>query len=321
MRFKKTIIFTIIILVLLITTLIIDIIMNNYINVNDDKNNQVVFNEITISDNKNEKTSDENQNKDKNNNSEYYLMLDVSQFNIIGYDVENNPDNKFRDTNDFINFVKDNNIKYVYIRIGGRGWGQAGTLYEDDRYLEFVDACNQNKIEYGFYFIEEATNEDEIIEEINFINELKSRCSLEYNKLPLALDMEYQFGRGRTDNIWEQRTNLINYFIDNYNGDVIVYVNGARGQKYLKNIKCKIWVAMYPEDNRIPNMFYKDYVLNEMQKEYNVLMTDLNKCGTDTIKYDTDFLDKICIWQFTENGAKDNNINSRVDISIFEKKD
>lgn len=274
---------------------------------------QIISNEIMS---KNEKIDEKIFQK-----NQYSLAVDVSQFNII--------DNEFKGEIDFSEFIKNNNISYVYIRLGGRGWGTSGNMYYDDNAMHFVDICENMQIPYGFYFLDEALNENEIIEEVNFVNSFFIDKNLNMNLLPLALDMEYQYGKGRADNIWNERVSLINRLVEEFYKigiNTIIYANGARIETYLKNANCKFWVAMYPEDNKIPTNNYKKYIIEEQNKIRNnpelldssTLNTELNKCGTETTSYSNEFLDKVVGWQFTESGATGNGINTYIDLSILD---
>ena len=87
-------------------------------------------------------------------------------------------------------------------------------MYNDNLAKDYSSICDYLKIPYGFYFIEESKNNDEILQEAHFISDLISDINPTFNVLPLAIDMENQHGKGRTDNMWEGRTSLINTLID-----------------------------------------------------------------------------------------------------------
>ena len=77
-------------------------------------------------------------------NSEKVLVSDVSQFNI---------GKNFDDMEEFEVFLLENKISYVYIRAGGRGYGEKGNFYYDEHYEDYIKACEYLKIPYGFYFL------------------------------------------------------------------------------------------------------------------------------------------------------------------------
>ena len=258
-----------------------------------------------------------------NDKEDYSLMIDVSEFNI----TSEKEDVKFNDGIDFAEFIIKNKINYAYLRIGGRGYGKEGKMYNDDKVDIYIDVCEYLEIPYGFYFIEEALNEEEIIEEIEFINNILAGKNLKYNKLPLAIDLENQHGIGRTDNTWNNRTELINKFVEEFKKqekEVILYANGARIETYIKDANIKFWAAMYRKDDKLPQKWYKEMILEEMKAiednkvslENSVLSIKINLSDTNTIKYSEEYLDKVIAWQFTEDGAKDDNINKHIDLSI-----
>ena len=262
-------------------------------------------------------------------NVQYSLTLDVSKFNLSSDSSENNSNKNFSDTTDFAKFIIDNNINYTYIRLCGRGWGSEGNLYKDNVAMDFAEICNYLKIPYGFYYIDEAKNDNEVKEEISFVKSLLDNKDLEMNKLPLVIDLEYQHGKGRTDDIWDERAPLINRLINGFKDsgfNTLVYANGARIEKYLKSLNCNFWVAMYPENDVIPNVDYKSFIVEEESKigtlkesiDDSVLNSDINKSETEIITYSDEFLDKVVGWQFSESGAKKDGIDEYIDLSIFD---
>ena len=265
-------------------------------------------------------------------NDRYSLMLDVSRFNIAEKGKEGDSSKNFQNEKDFEQFILKNNIQYVYIRLGGRGWGQSGTLYYDDDAVRYMESCEYLKVPYGFYFIEEAVNEEELKEEVKYVKDFLDKNKTSMNVLPIAIDMEYQHGQGRTDNIWDTRVTLLNKMIEEFNKineKCILYANGARIEKYLKTANCKFWTAMYPQNGIIPENNYKATVkLEQLQNQLNELTaiassnltTKVNQGGTDTVYYSDEFLDKVIGWQFTESGAKKDGIEDAIDLSLVDNR-
>lgn len=223
---------------------------------------------------------------------EKVIVSDVSQFNI---------EKNFETQGDYEVFLLENKINYVYIRAGGRGYGEKGNFYEDTHYQLYIEACEYLKIPYGFYFLEEALNSQEIDEEVTFIKEFLEKHAGENCLLPVALDIEKHDGNGRADNIWETRTELVQELIDKLNKEKIkniVYTNAQTANLYLTSLDTKFWIAYYPEDEKIPDYWYFD---TEQEGAKN---TELQK--------------KTIGWQFTETGAGDE-IIPKVDVSLFKK--
>ncbi len=225
-------------------------------------------------------------------NSEKALIVDVSQFNI---------NKNFKDMKDFEVFLLKNQISYVYIRAGGRGYGEKGNFYYDKNYKDYIKACEYLKIPYGFYFLDEALDDDEIEEEVDFIKKFLKENSGNYCLLPIALDVEKHDGLGRADNIWNDRAELVQKLINRLNEEKIsniLYTNAQTANLYLSNLKTKFWIAYYPQEGRIPNYWY----------------FDTNQEGASNKK-----LQKRTIgWQFTEDGAGDE-VSEDIDLSLFVK--
>lgn len=219
------------------------------------------------------------------------LMLDVSKFNM---------QNNFSSIGEFKAFILNNNIKYVYIRAGGRGYGEAGNFYTDTVYKEYAEACEYLGIPFGFYFLDEAITSEEVQEEFEFIKDFVSNNSYKYNKLPIALDVEQHVEKGRADGIWDTRYNLVNELIEKIEQDgkkVIIYSNANIANKYLSNVNAKLWLAYYPDNvTKVPNYWYSD-ITNAEGASNNQLVS------------------KMVAWQFTQTGIK-NKIDKNVDLNI-----
>ena len=217
------------------------------------------------------------------------LMLDVSKFNM---------QNNFNTIGEFKAFILNNDIKYVYIRAGGRGYGEAGNFYTDSNYKEYAEACEFLNIPFGFYFLDEAITSEEVDEEVNFIKEFIENNKYESNTLPIALDVEKHLEKGRADDIWDTRYILVNELIEKLqqNGySAIVYSNANLANEYLSNVNTQLWLAYYPDLTEQPDYWYSD--TSEEGAKNNILIS------------------KMVGWQFTETGIKDI-INEKVDLSI-----
>ena len=222
--------------------------------------------------------------------SKKVLISDVSKFDF---------EKDFKVKEDFEVFILENKISGVYIRAGGRGYGNEGNFYEDDKFKEYVDACEYLKVPYGFYFLDEALNDNEIKEEVNVIKDFLKKNSGTYCKLPLALDIEDHEGNGRADNLWTSRATLVQKLINSLKKEKInsiVYTNAKTANLYLSDLDTRFWLAYYPKISEVPNFWYFD------TEEEAASNTILNK--------------KTVGWQFSENGIKDT-ILSEVDLSLF----
>ena len=221
------------------------------------------------------------------------LMLDVSKFNM---------EKNFKNIGEFKAFVINNNIKFVYIRAGGRGYGKAGKMYTDSCADEYAEACEFLGVPFGYYFLDEAINQIEIDEEAEFIKEYIQNHKYKKNTLPIALDVEKHSEPGRADKIWNTRADLVNSLIkkvEDSGNKVILYSNAKLAGEYLNDVSTEMWIAYYPEIKEVPDFDY---------------LTNMEKCITSE-----DVLSKMIGWQFSENGLK-NIINDKVDLSIVYSK-
>ena len=226
----------------------------------------------------------------KESEEEFVLMSDVSKFNVIY--------KHFQSSQDYQIFLIENNIQYVYIRAGGRGYGEEGKFYADPNFQIFIDACEYLKVPYGFYYIDEAINGEEIDEEINFMMDFINKNSTSMNMLPLAIDIETHDGKGRADNIWKNRVYLAEELVQKFRVrgiQTIIYSNAKTANDYLSNVNANFWLAYYPEENKIPNYWYTD---TEQEPTENKIL-----------------MDKMIGWQFSENGAGEE-IKEKVDINL-----
>lgn len=218
------------------------------------------------------------------------LMADVSKFNKIY---------NFETSGEFGAFLIKNDFDCVYIRAGGRGYGEKGNFYYDECYEMWAKECEYLKIPFGFYFLDEAVNSEEIQEEVEFIEEFLSKNIYKYNVLPVALDIEKHDGKGRADEIWEERSILVSELIKKLkrkNIETIIYSNAKTANEYLSTLDTRFWLAYYPSLNgKIPNYWY----------------TKTNQEPTENVE----LMNKMIAWQFTENGVG-KIIPDSVDVSL-----
>ena len=109
--------------------------------------------------------------------------------------------------------VKNAGVTFVMVRLGGRGYGDEGALYSDDRAVEYISGAQAAGIHTGGYFFSQATNADEAKEEARYCQELLGDLRLDY---PLAYDLEFiENDTARTDGMTvEQTTDCARAFCD-----------------------------------------------------------------------------------------------------------
>lgn len=109
--------------------------------------------------------------------------------------------------------VKNSGVDFVIIRIGGRGYGKEGTLYTDDRALEYIEGAHNAGLKVGGYFFSQAINVEEAVEEADYVKSILGDIKLEF---PVAYDWEIiKDEDARTDNVSAaEATNCARAFCD-----------------------------------------------------------------------------------------------------------
>ena len=220
------------------------------------------------------------------------VLVDVSKFNK----------SNFKDGGELGAFIINNKVSYVYIRGGGRGYGEEGKFYEDAVSKEWAEECEFLDIPFGFYFLDEAINSEEIDEEVEFIEQFLNNNSYKNNLFPIALDIEEHEG-GRAEEIWEDRANLVLELLGklkNKNINTILYSNANTANTFLSSIDTRFWLAYYPNDIvELPKKWYTDY--EEQEPTQN-----------------EELMQKMIAWQFSETGAG-RDITELIDVSLIER--
>ncbi len=97
------------------------------------------------------------------------------------------------------NKVKDSGIDFVIVRIGGRGYGDEGALYTDERAIEYITEAKDAGLKAGGYFFSQAINTYEAVEEADYVKSILGDIKLDY---PLAYDWEIiKDDDARTDDV------------------------------------------------------------------------------------------------------------------------
>lgn len=187
--------------------------------------------------------------------------------------------------------VKNSGIDFVMVRIGGRGYGDAGNMYADERAVEYLTDAKKAGLKVGGYFFSQAISTQEAIEEADYAAEILGDIKLDY---PLAYDWEIiKDDDARTDNVTAaqatacakafcNRTKELGYTPMIYSPSRELYFKYDLSQ--LADID--IWYCEYSE---VPNFYYEFSMW-----QYSCTATvdgidaavDLNICFTDVADYD-----------------------------------
>ncbi len=95
--------------------------------------------------------------------------------------------------------VKNSGVDFAMIRIGGRGYGEDGALYADDKAIENITNAKNAGIEVGVYFFSQAITTQEAIDEADYVKKMLGDIKLDF---PVAYDWEIiKDDNARTDSV------------------------------------------------------------------------------------------------------------------------
>lgn len=155
--------------------------------------------------------------------------------------------------------VKDFGIDFVIVRLGGRGYGQEGVLFEDEYALTNLREAKAAGLMVGAYFFSQAITPEEAVEEANFCLDMLDGFYLDY---PLVFDWEQidSAENPRTEDISpETLTECAKAFCDTVNeAGYIPCLYTDSKKAYMKFDLSKlsqidIWYAFYNDE---PDMYY-----------------------------------------------------------------
>lgn len=225
---------------------------------------------------------------------EKVLMVDLSKFN---------KGKNFDTGGEMGAFLINNKITYVYIRAGGRGYGEEGNFYEDTEFKTWADECEFLSIPFGIYFLDEALNSEEIDEEVQFVEDFLKENKYENNILPIAIDVEKHEEAGRADDIWEERAILVGELVQKMEDkgfQTIIYSNAKVASEFLGTVQAKFWLAYYIENTtKVPTYWYTD--IEDQEPNQN-----------------EELMSKMVAWQFTDIGVG-RVVDRQVDVSLVYK--
>lgn len=173
------------------------------------------------------------------------FILDSSLDITIGIDVSSH-NNEI-----FWNQVTNTDIEFAFVRLGYRGY-QSGSLIVDDYYYYNMDETEHYNIDNGVYFVTQAVNNDEAIEEANFILGKIRGYDLE---LPIVIDIEEVINDDNRvkDLTPQQRTDILIILLETLKTNdysVLIYSNEYFLNNYLELDRLSdydLWIANYSE--------------------------------------------------------------------------
>lgn len=187
--------------------------------------------------------------------------------------------------------VKESGIDFAMIRVGGRGYGESGEMYTDERALEYINGAKTEGIKVGAYFFSQAINTEEAIEEADYVKTVLGDTKLDY---PVAYDWEIiKDDDARTDNVSaSQATECARAFCDRVKelGYTPILYSPSRELYFKYDLSrladIDIWYCEYAN---VPTFYYEFSMW-----QYSATGTidgiegavDLNVCFTNVADYD-----------------------------------
>lgn len=187
--------------------------------------------------------------------------------------------------------VKESGIDFAMIRVGGRGYGEKGEMYTDERALEYINGAKAEGIKVGAYFFSQAVSTEEAIEEADYVKSVLGDITLDY---PVAYDWEIiKDDDARTDSVSaSQATECARAFCDRVKelGYTPILYSPSRELYFKYDLSrladIDIWYCEYAN---VPTFYYEFSMW-----QYSATGTidgiegavDLNICFTNIADYD-----------------------------------
>lgn len=209
-------------------------------------------------------------------------VLDINKNVACGIDVSYHNGEIDWDT------VSDN-VDFAFIRVGYRGYSN-GEINIDKKAKYNLKNAEKAEIPVGVYFYSQATNDDEAVEEAEFVLDKIKGCDV---TLPVAIDFEYAYSSNQiTGRLYDaqltkkERTSLINAFCQT------------------------IKEAGYTPALYASTYIYESHInVDDLDKDIIIWVADYN----ENITYDGEF----DIWQNSEKGTCDGIGSKYVDTNYW----
>ena len=171
----------------------------------------------------------------------------------------------------------------MFIRIGYRGYGSSGVLKLDNMFYQNIKGAQKAGLDVGVYFFAQAINEQEALEEAQFVLDALKGYELQ---LPVVYDPEHiRDDDARTDNVSGEQ----------FTKNTIAFCNAIKEAGFEPMIYSNmVWEAFYFDMIQLQDypIWYADYEL------------------VPQTPYDFTF------WQYSEKGSVDG-IEGIVDLNVW----
>ena len=93
--------------------------------------------------------------------------------------------------------LRSSGVSFVILRAGYRGY-ETGKFVPDTRFSEYLKGAKAAGLRVGAYFVSQAVNEEEAVEEAQYVLEMCKGYALE---MPVYIDLESVYDTARTDEL------------------------------------------------------------------------------------------------------------------------
>lgn len=211
----------------------------------------------------------------------YYTYEDDKYLGILGIDVSGHNGNI-----DWLK-VKESGIKFVYLRVGFRGYGNEGHIIKDELFENYYQDAKKVGLKIGVYFFSQAISHLEAMEEAFFTLKQIQHKQID---LPIAYDLEdIDYDKARIDVASEKR-----------------------------RTECAlVFCQKIKENNKQALIYANKYWLNNVYNPNLILNYPLWYAQYDSLP-DSDY--PFFIWQYSDKG-KVEGIDKETDLNLlFQKK-
>lgn len=179
--------------------------------------------------------------------------------------------------------VKNAGYDFAIIRIGYRGYGSSGALKTDTAFAKHIEGAQKAGIDVGVYFFAQAINEEEALEEANFVLNILKHYQLQ---LPVVYDPELIRNEdARTNNVSGEQ----------FTKNTIAFCNAIKDAGF--------------EPMIYSNMFWEAFLFDMTQlQDYPIWYADYETIPQTPYNF--------TMWQYSEKGNVDG-IEGNVDLNIW----
>lgn len=206
---------------------------------------------------------------------------------IISYEDENYTSRFGVDVSKYLGNInwekaKEDGVEFAITRIGYRGYGKSGAINEDAMALKNIEGAKEAGIDVGVYFFSQAINEEEAIEEADYVLGKLNGIELE---MPIVFDPEHILhDEARTDDVTSEQ----------FTKNCIAFCERVKEAGYKPMIYANMKWEAY------------DLIMSELN-DYPFWYADYEKLPQSPYRFE--------IWQYTEAGRLDG-FDGWVDFNI-----